>query len=140
MPDLLHHLEIAAPPGKVYQAVTSEAGLRAWWTPDARAEPRVGAVAEFGFFNRAVVFRMRIVELSADRRLVWDCLGDLDEWRSTRLVWDVTPHPKGSTLRFTHGGWQSASDGFAHSNTTWGGLMHVLRDYAEGKQIRPYFK
>jgi uncharacterized protein YndB with AHSA1/START domain len=140
MADILHHLEIAAPPAKVYQAVANETGLKAWWTPDAKAEPRVGAVAEFGFYSRAVVFRMRIAELEPDRRVIWDCLGELDEWAGTRLVWDITPHPKGSTLRFAHGGWRSISGGFAHSNTTWGGLMHVLRDYVEGKPVASYFK
>lgn len=139
MADILHHLEIAAAPAKVYEAIVTPAGLRGWWTSDAAAEPTVGMVAEFGFYRRAVVFRMRTAELVPDRRVVWDCLGDIEEWAGTRLVWDVTPHEKGAALRFTHGGWRSTAGGFAHSNTTWGGLMHRLRDYAEGKAPGPYF-
>ena len=55
MADLHHKIEIEASPEKVYEAITTAEGLRSWWTGDSVAEPRVGSIAEFGFFNRETV-------------------------------------------------------------------------------------
>jgi hypothetical protein len=50
MADVLLEVPISAPPERVYQAITEQAGLASWWTPDvSKAEPRIGSVAEFRF-------------------------------------------------------------------------------------------
>ena len=71
MPDLHHEIEIEAPPAEVYEALTTSEGLRGWWTSDSQAEPTVGSVAEFGFFNRQTIFRMQIDKLRPRKRIVW---------------------------------------------------------------------
>jgi hypothetical protein len=55
------------------------------------------------------------------------------------LVWDISPADKGAKLRFMHGGWRSLDGHCASSNTTWGALMHHLRNYVEGKTVGPFF-
>lgn len=137
MPDLMHAIQIAARPEKVYEALTTQKGLQGWWTMDTVAEPRVGSVAEFGFDRRGVVFRMHIDELTLATRVVWSCRGDHPEWTGTTLTWDLSPQDGGTSLRFRHGGWRDATWFMASCNATWGELMHRLRDYAEGKGSRP---
>lgn len=138
MADMQHEISIDASPEKVYQAVTTPEGLRGWWTADSVAEARVGAIAEFGFYNRATVFRMRIDELTPGKRVVWSCLGNDEQWKGTRLTWDITPDKDGeTTLHFVHGGWRAATGYFASCNTTWGALMYRLKDYVEGKRPGP---
>jgi uncharacterized protein YndB with AHSA1/START domain len=87
MADMLHQIHIKAAPEKVYEALTTDAGLRSWWTNDSVAKPEVGSVAEFGFNDRATVFSMRVTELKPNQRVVWECLGNIDEWIGARLVW-----------------------------------------------------
>jgi uncharacterized protein YndB with AHSA1/START domain len=140
MPDLLHQILIRAAPERVYEAVTAQEALCKWWTGDVVAEPTVGSIAEFGFSNRATLFRMRIDELMPAKRVVWTCLGDWPEWKDTRLTWEITPGDKATTLRFTHADWRSTDGAFADCNTSWGTLMHRLRDWAEGKAREPVFK
>jgi uncharacterized protein YndB with AHSA1/START domain len=48
MADLIHEITVNAPAEKVHAAITTQAGLRLWWTDDSVAEPRVGTVAKFG--------------------------------------------------------------------------------------------
>jgi len=43
----------------------------------------------------------------------------------------------GFILRFTHGGWKSATDFFAMCNSTWGELMYRLKGYLEGNTPGP---
>src|ERR1700674_240575 len=118
MADMLHQVFVNAPPEKVYDAISAQDGLRGWWTTDSVAEPRVGSVAEFGFGKRKTLFRMSILELSPSRRIVWECLGDVDEWKGTRLIWEMTPKEQGTELRFTHGNWRSTDGWFATCNST----------------------
>jgi hypothetical protein len=61
------------------------------------------------------------------------------EWPGTRITAELAPAEGGTRLRFAHRGWVSAEGAFAMCNTTWGELMHRLRDTAEGKGRGPLF-
>jgi len=52
MVNIKHYLVIKAAPGTVYQAITQEEGLKAWWTPTTKAAPEEGAILEFKFGER----------------------------------------------------------------------------------------
>jgi len=139
MTDLLHQIGIKAPAAAVYDAIVDADGLRGWWTSDSVAVPRVGSVAEFGFGRRSTVFRMRIEELVPARRVVWACLGDPEEWAGTRLTWSLSVDADGTMLHFVHAGWRATDGMLAPCNSTWGELMHRLRDFAEGRRPGPHF-
>ena len=68
MADVVLELPIAAMPDKVYAAITEQAGLAKWWTPDVSAQPKVGSVAEFRFRGGQYVTRMEIVALEPPRK------------------------------------------------------------------------
>ena len=42
MHDILHLLRIQAAPMRVYQALTTEAGIHGWWTREAELDSRTG--------------------------------------------------------------------------------------------------
>lgn len=140
MAEMRHQIPIDATPERVYDAIATQKGLQGWWTADTVAEPRVGSVAEFGFYNRKSVFRMRIEELTPGKRVVWTCIGDNDEWKGTRLTWEISQKNQASMLRFVHGDWRSTTTFFASCNSTWGMLMYRLKDFVEGKNPGPYWK
>jgi uncharacterized protein YndB with AHSA1/START domain len=140
MAELKHQIPINAAPAKVYAALATSAGLRGWWTADAKADEKAGGQAEFGFDKRQMVFRMTIDTLTSNRQVVWQCHGDHPEWNGTTLSWDIEREDGATVLRFTHGGWKSVTDFCASCNSTWGELMHRLRDYAEGKNPGPHWK
>lgn len=137
MADMHHAVQIDAPPDKVYHAIATDAGLRSWWTADSQADSSVGGKAEFGFDNRGTVFHMRIEELRPGARVVWSCLGDPDDWKGTRLTWEMSEEDGGTMLRFTHGDWRSTEGYFGICNSTWGELMYRLKDHVEGERPGP---
>ncbi|MBI2311143.1 MAG: SRPBCC domain-containing protein [Betaproteobacteria bacterium] len=139
MPEICHRIEIKAPPAKVYYALIAAPGLKGWWTGDVVAEPKVGSIAEFGFSNRSTLFRMKIAELKPMQRVVWECVGDVDEWTGTRIIWEISAQGDASELRLTHSGWRSKDGWYGTCDLTWGELMYRLRDYVEGKDPGPYF-
>lgn len=140
MVEMHHEIQINASPQRVYDAIATQEGLRGWWTGDSTVEARVGSVAEFGFYDRKFLFRMRIEELTPGKRVVWSCIGDYDEWKGTRLTWDISQKDNATILYFVHGNWRSATRFFASCNSTWGMLMYRLKDYAEGKSPGPYWE
>lgn len=140
MADMLHRITIGASPESVFDAITTVEGLRTWWAEDSAAEPRVGSEAVFRFVGGQVVFRMRIDSLDRPNKVRWTCVGDREEWIGTELDWDLEPDGEGGTrLRFRHRGWRSTEGEYPTCNTTWGHLMYVLRDYAEGKPVETPF-
>jgi uncharacterized protein YndB with AHSA1/START domain len=142
MPDSLHDVTIAAPPERVFELLTTESGLRAWWTAGSRAAPAPGSVNVFAFDGGAIEFHFRVDESLAPRRLAWTCLAAPKvpaEWVGTRITAELGAEGGSTRLRFAHRGWASDQGAYAMCNTTWGHLMHRLRDAAEGRGPGPYF-
>jgi len=71
MNDLLHQIEIDAPPLRVFDALTRQEELRRWWNAGSLVAPRRGSVAELGFRGRTASFRTSVDELEAPARLEW---------------------------------------------------------------------
>ncbi len=140
MATMYHQIKIRAPSEAVYEALTTQDGLRSWWTDDAVAEQRTRSIVELGFSDRTTVFRMRVDKLMWGKRIVWTCLGDVEAWKDTRLTWELKHKDEMTVVRFAHDRWKSATGMFATCNTTWGVLMYRLRDYVEGRSPGPFFK
>jgi uncharacterized protein YndB with AHSA1/START domain len=140
MAELKHQIAIKRTPEKVYAALTTQAGLRHWWTTDANGEEKAGGKAEFGFDKRATVFRMKIEKLNPGKEVVWKCHGDNSEWAGTTLTCKISGEKGMSVLRLTHSGWKAATELYAICNSSWGELMHRVRDYVEGKNPGPHWK
>ena len=140
MAEILHQIDCNAAPEKIYLALTTREGLQGWWTADTEAEPEIGTLAVFGFFDRSTVFKMRISELIPDKRVHWTCEGDPQEWIDTEVVFDLKPQKEGgTTVHFRHKGWRATEGLYAQCNTTWGTLMFRLKGYVEDRNPGPLF-
>jgi uncharacterized protein YndB with AHSA1/START domain len=103
-------IEIVVPntPEEVFEAVTN---VRGWWSEGIGGETRdVGD--EFTFSDHVEHWcRFRLTEVTPPRRVVWhvldsrlDFVEDHTEWTGTQVIFDITPAPGGTSLRFTHQG------------------------------------
>ena len=137
MTEIRHYLVIDAPPERVYEAVTTRAGLAAWWTSETVAEPVVGAIIEFRFGER-YHDKMRVNRLQPNRRVEWECIEDDDEWVGTTFVFDLEEREGRTVLRFTHGNWREATDFFASCNFHWGHYLRSLKQYCETGLGQPF--
>lgn len=137
MAEIKHLVIIDASPARVYAALTERTGLGGWWTEQVTAEPEQGSIATFDFGSRYHV-ELLVAELEPDRRVRWKCLEGDPEWTGTTLEFDLEPDGDRTIVRFTHGGWGSASDFFASCNYHWGFYMRSLRDYCETGSGQPF--
>jgi uncharacterized protein YndB with AHSA1/START domain len=159
MPDIRHQLIIAAPPEKVFHAVTSQEGLSAWWTPGATASPELNSVARFPF-GPDYYKEMKIAELKPPELVKWICLKGDQEWIGTTLSFRLEPGNEGSLLRahpemrgqaeqlesgenltlliFHHENWKDYTPMYAECNFTWGRFLWSLKLLCETGKGLPW--
>jgi uncharacterized protein YndB with AHSA1/START domain len=137
MPDIVHQLNIAAPPDRVYNAITEQQGLAGWWTPDATAKAEAGSLAEFRFLDGQAVIRLEVATLEPNRAVRWRIREAMPEWAGTHITWDLAPADGGTTVRFGHRNYPSTEGSFASVNFHWAWHLISLKDYLETGRGRP---
>lgn len=73
MADIRHMIIIDAPAEVAYQALTTEKGIRGWWTAETSIRHEIGSIAEFDFGGK-YHNEMKITELIPKKRVAWECI------------------------------------------------------------------
>jgi len=95
MPNIHHELLIGASAEEIYNAITNQDRLSAWWTPGVNAKPEVDSVARFPF-GSDYFKEMKITELKPSRLVKWTCLKGEGEWVGTHLSFELAEGNKQS--------------------------------------------
>lgn len=141
MSDLQHAISIAATPAAVFEAVSTREGLASWWTANVETGGQTGeADYVFGFDGGSVHAAFETRERVPPERLVLACVGGIEDWAGTELVFDVEPLEEGTMLRFDHAGWTTEDWYFRQCNSTWGHLMFHLKRACEEQVQAPFFQ
>ncbi len=151
-------IDIAAPPARVFEALTQAPQLAAWWGHEPSVElvacemdARVGGrwqlrwkpvpgvaqgvageqLQRYGLTEYEV--HGEIVVCDPPRRLVWTWIANWHERPSvpTEVRWDLTPTSRGTRLRVEHGGLALEGRVGAEYKTGWLGVVRLLGAYLE---------
>ena len=100
-----------ASPHAVYEAVTTGAGVRDWWSSHTTDATNGEITVRFGGED---FHTLRLLNLTPDKHVVWEWIAQYfpvpgtsqtDEWVGTRVLFDIHANPDGSsTLHFMHAG------------------------------------
>lgn len=159
MPDIRHRLLINTPPEKVYDAITTQEGLSAWWTPNATATAYVDSVARFPFGDNYFK-EMKIVALQQPAYIEWLCVSGTEEWIGTTLSFSIEVvdkaslpgnHPEmngqleqqhddfyGTLLTFHHDNWKAHTPMLAECSYTWAMFLKSLKLLCETGKGTPW--
>jgi uncharacterized protein YndB with AHSA1/START domain len=130
MVDILHKVGIqASTPGAVYKALTTMGGLAGWWTTQTSGNCNVGGVIEFRFGPGGI--NMKVLELIAEKRVVWEVVAGPTEWLGTTVSFDIAQEGDWTLLRFKHQGWKEPVDFMHHCSTKWGVFLLSLKSLLE---------
>jgi len=137
MADIMHYVVINTPPGKVYEAITTQEGLSNWWTRETTAKPELGFINIFKF---GTMFRndLKITRLIPDKYVEWLCLNAHEEWIGTRLSFDLEEKEGTTALRFKQAGWKEQTDFYGNCNYRWGHYMTSLKNLCETGKGTPF--
>ena len=114
---------VAATPDQVFDAVVD---VRAWWSGDFTG-PTDEVGAEFTYRHEEVHRSVqRVTALEPGRRVTWhvvegylDFVQDTQEWTGTDVVFEISPVPGGSAVRFTHVGLSPRLECFDACSGAW---------------------
>jgi uncharacterized protein YndB with AHSA1/START domain len=144
---VISKIHIAAPPERVFQALTDERELMRWftdpscpvkfWQMDARPGGRYRYATEKGavVVNNVSEFECHgeILELDPPRLLVYTWIANWHIDKSIRTVvrWELTPAEAGTDVRVTHSGLASEHAARKDYSTGWPGVMQNLKTFVE---------
>ncbi|MGH8505120.1 MAG: SRPBCC family protein [Stenotrophobium sp.] len=142
-PDRRHYrkeLHFKAPAAALYAALSTQQGLRGWWTQTCTADEHVGGQACFEFGQNRKL--MRIERLTPDRQVRWQCLESVievdssklppNEWANTTIVFRINgDSPTHTVLRFEHLGLTPALGCYTQCEGGWDYYLASLQRYVE---------
>src|SRR5882762_7151953 len=85
-------IRIQGSAGKVYEALSRQAGYRAWWNKAGEVPEVVGGEAKLYFVKDGtpVNMRFRIEEMNLNEGVRWTCTAhDMPNWVGTTLSWRI---------------------------------------------------
>ncbi len=158
MPNIHQAVLIGAPVESVYNAVHTQEGLSAWWTPNATTEGKLNSLARFPFGNDYFK-EMLITEFKPLERISWYCQKGDEQWVGTSLHFNFFPGNNTSLLNsfpeingqveqqakdeatlliFEHRDWKADTLMFAECSYTWGQFLRSLKLFSETGKGRPW--
>ena len=153
---VVREIEIAAPPQRVFQALTDQRQLFTWWGAEPSVDLRkfdmegrkggkyyyecvakpgsnLGPVAEILHKNGASSFvcKGEVLEYDPPRLLVWSWIANWHEHpeQATTVRWELTPTAKGTRVRVTHSGLRNEPISRKDYGQGWVGVLQLLADY-----------
>jgi uncharacterized protein YndB with AHSA1/START domain len=130
VPDILHRFPIAAPTDRVFEAITTPAGLDQWWTARSTGVPRMGAVYQL-WFGPEYDWRAMVTECLIDRTFELELTAASADWVGTRVRFELESMREGTSVGFSHSGWGSTSEHFRTSSFCWAMYLRILKRHLE---------
>ena len=139
---IVEEIEIAAPPARVFAALTDPVQLLAWWG-DRRTFPsthweldaRVGGqwLSRWrGPDGATFALGGEILEIDAPRVLAYSWWDErYPGLPRTTVRYELTPTPAGTRVTLTHDGFDAVRDDFDDYNGGWSSVLRSLRAHAE---------
>ena len=131
---------VAALPDRVFDSLTTVAGLAGWWTSEVSGSPALGRELRFAFGEEAVV--MRVDRADRPTAVTWTCLRHtrFPEWQGTEIAFDVRPQGDGRTRLSIElvGLVPDLGDCYDHCSRGWDHFLGSIAGLAGGEGGSPW--
>jgi uncharacterized protein YndB with AHSA1/START domain len=132
-------VRIHATAAKAYDALTRQAGYRAWWNAVAEVPEAVGGEAQLRFIKDGmpVNMRFRIDEMKPNEGVRWTCVAhDMPTWVGTSLDWRIKEAGGAVIVSLDHSGWKDAAPESVAQG--WKHFLGSLKGYLETGTGQPW--
>ena len=127
MKNIILSVPIQSTVDRFIQAVTTQTGLAAWFTPDVTADPKVGSIIKLGF-DAGMFLTFRLDRLDSSGRVEWVLVEGPDEWKASRVILDAKAGGEGMiNYTFTHTNLPEESSLTAFMGYGWGQHARSLK-------------
>lgn len=139
MANIEHLQTVHVPASKVYETLTTAEGLSEIWTNELVISNQIGFINEFRFGSNDTT-KMRIEELIADKKVVWQCIDSDPEWIGTTISFDIQEKNGKSFITLRHTNWKEVTPFYRSCNYNWAIFLYSLKSYCEDGNGMPYHK
>jgi len=137
MADIVQDFTIKAPRHKVFQAISTPAGLDAWWTKNSSGTPAKGEEFELGF-GPGYDWHAIVNRCIPDAEFELEITDAHEDWEDT-LVGFLLEETGGITkVHFHHTGWPESNEHYRVSCYCWPMYLRLLKRYVEHGEVVPY--
>lgn len=137
MSEINHRVGIKATPEQVYEALTTNDGLAAWWTNDVSGAGDEGSTISFRFDGGGPDFE--VAELVPNKSVRWWHVGKVPSaWERTEVRFLLQADGEQTFVRFSHSNWKGNDEFLAHCTTKWAVFLLSLKAYLETGKGHPY--
>jgi len=137
MPDIFSDLPIRAAVQRVFAAVSTPAGLDAWWTKTAAGVATMGAEFELGF-GPGYDWGARVSTCVPNEEFELQLTAADPDWIGTRVRFRLRGNDDRTQLQFAHAGWPVENEHWRISCYCWPIYLRLLRRYVEHGEFVPY--
>ena len=137
MADIFHDFPVNASSDKVFQAISTAAGLAAWWTKRSSGEPALESEYQL-WFGPEYDWRAAVTKCVPDVEFELKLTKAMEDWLGT-LVGFLLKESDGTTqVSFYHTGWPEANDHYRGSSFCWALYLRLLKRYIENNEVVAY--
>lgn len=138
MNSYVKRLELSASVEQVYEALTTENGIKSWWTTDCDVSTKVGGIHSFRF-ERLLFNSMKILELVPNQIVHWRCVEGWSEWKETDVLFTLHSNENGKTIvEFQHLGLTPSLACYKMCSKGWDDTLHHLQQYVENGETNAH--
>ena len=137
MPDIFHDFPIAASAARVFDGISTPAGLDEWWTRRSAGKPEPGAeyMLEFG---SEYDWRARVARVQPQRSFELEITRADGDWNGTRVGFELAQKGAATQVCFHHTGWPRDNEHYRISCYCWAMYLRILRRHLEHGERVPY--
>lgn len=139
MNDIFHTFPINTSPAKVFEAVSSPAGLDAWWTEKSTGTPATGNEYRLSF-GPGYDWRATVRKCVPGEVFEFEIVRSDNDWNGTRVGFVLTKKNGTTQVEFYHIGWPEQNEHYRISSFCWAMYLRLLKRYLEFGESVPYNK
>ena len=138
-----HEFKIDAMPETIIQAVSTEEGIKGWWSANCQVGTEIGSESTLQFDKQGMIVVMGFKTIQKDQKVVeWECISMPNPaWIGTKVRTEVVTLDKGCNVLFTHDGFDEkwvGQEPFEQTKATWNHFMNSLKSYCEAGEGQPW--
>jgi uncharacterized protein YndB with AHSA1/START domain len=147
--DFHYTLRLPVSAKNVYEAISTESGVRKWWTEFADVGQEAGSIAEFRFPKAGFYVKAEIQSLVPTKLVEWKIIdsmhpeksgfSNLRDWEGTLIRFEIEHVSENeSVLHFTHQGLTKELECYQVCENGWFSYLSSLKDLLVKGQGKPY--
>lgn len=147
--DFHYTLRLPVSAKDVYEAISTESGVRRWWTKFANVGQETGSMAEFRFPKAGFYVKAEIHSLVPSKLVEWKVIdsmhpeksgfSNLRDWEGTVIRFEIEHvSEKESVLNFIHKGLTQKLECYQVCENGWFTYLSSLKELLVNSQGKPY--